>query len=80
MSRDGQGLRDAPAPRDGTPLDRKLGALGTATDLGEDRLPEHALAAARQVVEHAGQRRPAGGGGRGAVPGAVGGPSPPKGE
>ena len=55
--REGQDLRAVPAPRDGTPLDRKLAALGTATDLGEGRLPDQALAAARQVVDHAGQRR-----------------------
>jgi GTP-binding protein EngB required for normal cell division len=51
MSRDGQGRRD------GSALDRKLDALGTATELGEDRVPEEALAAARQVVDHAAQRR-----------------------
>ncbi|HRO31507.1 GTPase [Citricoccus sp.] len=55
--REGQDLRAVPAPRDGTPLDRKLAALRTATDLGEGRLPDQALAAARQVVDHAGQRR-----------------------
>jgi GTP-binding protein EngB required for normal cell division len=51
MSRDGQ------RGRDDAPLDRKLDALGTATELGQDRVPEEALAAARRVVDHAGQRR-----------------------
>ncbi|MDI3330492.1 MAG: 50S ribosome-binding GTPase [Micrococcus sp.] len=51
MSRDGQGRRDE------SPLDRKLDALATATELGEGRVPGEALAAARRVVDRAGQRR-----------------------
>lgn len=51
MSREGRGRRDE------SPLDRKLDALATAAGLGEGRVPEEALVAARQVVDHAGQRR-----------------------
>ncbi|QCU78377.1 ABC transporter [Citricoccus sp. SGAir0253] len=42
---------------DAVPLERKLAALEEAAGLAAGRVPEEALAGARQVVERAGQRR-----------------------
>lgn len=45
-----------PERQDAT-LQAKLDALAEATELGRDRVPETALAAAREVLDHAGRRR-----------------------
>src|SRR5690606_34799584 len=45
-----------PERQDAT-LQAKLDALTEATELGRDRVPETALAAAREVLDHAGRRR-----------------------
>jgi GTP-binding protein EngB required for normal cell division len=45
------------SPADAAPLDRQLEALADAAALGEGRIPEEAVAAARRTLDSAGARR-----------------------